>query len=68
MPMYEFKCKQCGSQFEELILSSSASEEKIDCPDCGSDDVEKLMSAISFTGCSMESGGSCGQLPSGGFG
>ncbi|MCK4548606.1 MAG: zinc ribbon domain-containing protein [Candidatus Krumholzibacteria bacterium] len=57
MPIYEYKCTACGNRFEELVLNSS---QKVPCPDCDSDDVERELSlfASSATGCS----------PSGGFG
>ena len=45
MPLYEYRCKQCGHQFEK-IQSFSAPEEKV-CPTCGGE-VEKLISAPAF--------------------
>ncbi|MGB7188899.1 MAG: zinc ribbon domain-containing protein [Acidobacteriaceae bacterium] len=45
MPLYEYRCKQCGHQFEK-IQSFSAPEEKV-CPVCGGE-VEKLISAPAF--------------------
>ena len=41
MPMYEYACKTCGREFEELIRG----DEKPACPACGKNDVEKQMSA-----------------------
>lgn len=41
MPIYEYKCEDCGSVFEELVYST---DKKIACPDCGKGSVEKLMS------------------------
>lgn len=40
MPMFEFVCEQCSSQFELLVHPG----EKPDCPKCGSVKIEKLMS------------------------
>lgn len=54
MPMYEFKCKQCGNEFEELVRSSS--EEFPPCPSCASQKVEKKVSLFGSSG----GGGSCG--------
>lgn len=69
MPIYEFICNDCGHQFEELLLSSSSSLDEIKCDECGSDSVAKLISASMFHGRSVSSdGGSCGPIPSGGFG
>ena len=42
MPIYEYKCRQCGHEFEELVFSQ---DETPPCPECGSEAVEKLMSA-----------------------
>ncbi len=49
MPLYEYRCKICGHQFEK-IQSFSAPEEK-ECPVCHGE-VEKLLSApaIQFKG------------------
>ena len=49
MPLYEYRCKQCGHQFEK-IQSFSAPEEK-ECPVCRGE-VERLLSApaIQFKG------------------
>ena len=60
MPIYEYKCKQCGLVSEVLIKGS---QDKPVCK-CGSDDMEKLISSFavseghagSQTGCSD---GSC---------
>lgn len=49
MPLYEYRCKNCGHQFEK-IQSFSAPEEK-ECPVCHGE-LEKLLSApaIQFKG------------------
>lgn len=49
MPLYEYRCKECGHQFEK-IQSFSAPEEK-ECPQCHGE-VERLLSApaIQFKG------------------
>lgn len=50
MPIYEFICQQCESEFEEI---QSFSETKIpDCPSCGSADVTRRVGrpAIHFKG------------------
>ena len=57
MPLYEYRCESCGKRFEELVINSS---QKVACPDCESDDVEREFSIVasSTSGCA----------PSGGFG
>jgi putative FmdB family regulatory protein len=49
MPLYEYRCKECGHRFEK-IQSFSASDEK-ECPLCKSE-VERLISApaVHFSG------------------
>lgn len=44
MPIYEYNCQKCGSQFEKLLKAGSGDE--IACPDCGSDRVEKVLSSF----------------------
>ena len=67
MPIFEFKCNTCSQVFEEFVFTSNTDSAKIVCPECGTKDAEKLMSAFSSsTGASVGSGAaSCG---SSGFG
>ena len=46
MPIYEYRCTQCGEKFEKLVLNASQS---IACPACSSALVEKLFSRFGFT-------------------
>lgn len=73
MPIYEFKCEDCGEKFEELIFNDSSPV----CPACGSAKTEKMLSvcarryrgadssseyssaAPSGGGCAGCSGGNC---------
>ena len=52
MPIYEYKCGQCGQEFEELVFSE---DETPACPKCGSAETNKLMSC-----CRHKSGGAVG--------
>ncbi|MEF3255316.1 MAG: zinc ribbon domain-containing protein [Deferribacterales bacterium] len=64
MPIYEFKCNDCGKQFSKLVIKK---EDVPQCPSCKSENVEKLFStvaALGKTGSSFSSSGGCG---SGGF-
>lgn len=45
MPIFEFRCTDCGESFEQLIRSQEAAA----CPKCGHKHVEKLMSAPSMS-------------------
>ena len=45
MPFFEFRCKGCGERFDLLlpIRDRDAKDEK--CPECGSSDIARLISA-----------------------
>ncbi|MCL6107041.1 MAG: zinc ribbon domain-containing protein [Actinobacteria bacterium] len=47
MPIYEFSCHSCGVRFEELVRSQDAAG--VCCPACASVDVNRLLSAFSFS-------------------
>lgn len=53
MPIYEFKCRTCEKEFEELVLPwlPSASQQP-ECPSCHGTDVERTLSicAVSSEG------------------
>ncbi len=38
MPLYDFKCRECGKKFEELVRLG----ETPDCPKCGAGGAERL--------------------------
>ncbi|SLM28601.1 conserved hypothetical protein [Desulfamplus magnetovallimortis] len=52
MPIFEYQCEKCGKQFEKLIFAGD-DKEKIVCPECGSREVRKMISACSFMGASI---------------
>jgi putative FmdB family regulatory protein len=71
MPIYEFKCLQCGDCFEFLLMKPDDQTE-MRCPKCRSEDFERILSCTSYclgngaaksTGVRQESrqcsGGSC---------
>lgn len=41
MPLFEFRCRDCTQQFEALVRGA----EPVICPECGSVEPEKLLSA-----------------------
>ncbi|MCC9600569.1 zinc ribbon domain-containing protein [Stieleria sp. JC731] len=42
MPLYEYDCPKCNQAVEVLVRNP---EEKAECPECGSDELTRLMSA-----------------------
>lgn len=46
MPVYEYRCKECGEKFEKLVRFSTSTSE-IECPKCSGRKVDKLISAFS---------------------
>jgi putative FmdB family regulatory protein len=61
MPIFEYKCLKCESEFEKLVFGS---HNGISCPDCQSNEVEQLFSA--FNGVSKSSDGTSHPMTSGG--
>lgn len=53
MPIYEYRCKTCDRTFEQF-RSIRQAEDDIQCPNCRSEEVERILSSFS-TG-----GGGCG--------
>ncbi len=44
MPIFEYRCTNCGAQFEELQLSRE--DRPSACRQCGAGDLERLLSAF----------------------
>ena len=47
MPIYEFRCVQCGN-IQELIQTSSSEEVEMKCDECQADTFERVLSAVSY--------------------
>lgn len=59
MPIYEYTCQECGTDFEELVNINA--RDNPPCPSCDSHKTEKKMSVfggIGGSGCSDTSGSS----------
>jgi putative FmdB family regulatory protein len=54
MPLYEYKCEECGHEFEELVSFAHADE--VACEKCGSRRTQRL--ASTFCGGGGDDGGS----------
>lgn len=47
MPLYEFRCRSCGHQFEDLVAATAAVPP---CPACAAPEPERLVSSFAFHG------------------
>ena len=43
MPLFEFKCRDCGTTFEKIVPSATT---QVACKECESSEVEKLLSVF----------------------
>ena len=62
MPIYEYRCKECGTAFEKIRPMREA-EEPTDCPRCGRVVAKKELSV-----CCMSVSGGSGNAMAGGCG
>lgn len=51
MPIYEYNCRSCSHHFETIILSRT---ERIACPKCDSETLEKQLSVFAAPASSAE--------------
>ena len=60
MPIFEYRCSDCETKFEQLVLSRNS--EPVVCSDCGSPSVERLFStfAAQTSSASSQSAFACG--------
>jgi putative FmdB family regulatory protein len=49
MPIYEYKCRECGDKFENLVRSPNSQEDPT-CPVCNSPKVERRVSVCGCLG------------------
>ena len=66
MPLYEYRCQNCGKTFE-LLVSFSQADKTFNCPHCASEDTRKQISAVASFGASEGGSSSGGCAPRGGF-
>ena len=45
MPIYDYQCRNCGEQFELLVLKNTVAA----CPSCESQDLEQLVSSFAVS-------------------
>ena len=46
MPIYEYKCQNCGDEFECIVFRT---DEPVECPKCGNAAPKKKMSSFGFS-------------------
>ena len=46
MPIYEYECQKCDHCFEKLVFKEN---ESIECPQCHTSGVKKMMSVCGFS-------------------
>jgi putative FmdB family regulatory protein len=56
MPIFEYKCEDCGSKFEKLVRRSDA--DQVQCPSCGQSHLEQQYSAFAAHAHGQNSGAS----------
>jgi len=58
MPIFEYRCRECGKVFEELVTGDR--DKTLPCPSCNSRETEKLMSAIGAISMGKSADSFCG--------
>jgi putative FmdB family regulatory protein len=56
MPIYEYRCETCQKVYEQIRRMSEA-DRNLECPDCKSTQVERLISSFAAGGCGTGTGG-----------
>lgn len=64
MPIYEYKCRKCGKEFELLVMGDGT---KPACEHCGSSSVDKQFSAFAVGSSAGSAPPDCAQGCGGGF-
>ncbi len=57
MPIYEYRCKECGAEFEKMVRLSEADRSPL-CPECGSPDTRKQITIFASPNSSSSTQGS----------
>lgn len=65
MPVYAFRCRECGLEFEELVPRMG---QTAPCPQCGQKDVERLLSVpAAHRGAATQTAPRCQAAPECGY-
>jgi putative FmdB family regulatory protein len=54
--MYEYRCRKCSKRFE-MLRRMADDDRDLQCPECRSDEVERLLSSFSAGGCGSSDSG-----------
>jgi putative FmdB family regulatory protein len=57
MPIYDYRCRQCGQVCEVFLRSQD--ERPVKCPSCGSERLERQVSTFSVLGSGSSEGTTC---------
>ena len=55
MPIYEYRCQNCGHVYEEFVRFGN--EPELTCPECGGADARKVVSLLGNAGAAAGSDG-----------
>ncbi|HYO13912.1 MAG TPA: zinc ribbon domain-containing protein [Thermoanaerobaculia bacterium] len=66
MPLYEYRCRECGNRFEVLQRLGQGAE-GLACPKCGAQQLEKQYSTFASAGGTAQGGSAAGGCGPGGF-
>ena len=50
MPIYEYRCEDCGERFEVLTLTIGQKPPDLLCPECESRELKRLISSVAVHG------------------
>ncbi|MGK5093290.1 zinc ribbon domain-containing protein [Deltaproteobacteria bacterium TL4] len=67
MPLYEYKCSHCNDVFTEL-RSSAEMDAPIECPQCGQETQERLLSGFAINSSQSTPASNCNSCEQQGFG
>jgi putative FmdB family regulatory protein len=51
MPIFEYRCRECGAKFEKIVSNGTS---EVVCKQCSSKRVDKLLSVFAVSGVSRE--------------
>jgi len=64
MPIYEYRCLECGEGFEKFVRSMNSTPD-VKCPKCGGRKVKKVLSTFGFKVSGSTSAPNCPTCSSG---